>query len=70
MYQVVEMSHKEKVEMYRLVDKEKLIEMLIESNNHLHRITSPPKVVYPNQQLSEIIFDDEYYQNLKNALRK
>ena len=67
MYQVVEMSHKEKVEMYRLIDKEKLIEMLIESNNHLHRITSPPKVVYPNQQFSEIIFDDEYYQNLKNA---
>ena len=39
MYQVVEM--------YRLIDKENLIEMLIESNNHLHRITSPHKVAYP-----------------------
>jgi hypothetical protein len=50
MYQIVEMSHKEKVEMYRLIDKEKLIEMLIESNNHLHRVTTPLKVVYHDQQ--------------------
>ena len=44
MIQVVEMSHQEKVEMYRLVDKEKLIEMLIECNNTITRIT--PKVIF------------------------
>lgn len=46
MYQVVEMSHQEKVEMYRLIDKEDLIEMLIECNNVISRLT--PKVVLPS----------------------
>lgn len=46
MHQVAEMSHQEKVEMYRLIDKEKLIEMLIECNNHLKRLT--PVVVLPS----------------------
>jgi ArsR family metal-binding transcriptional regulator len=36
----VEISHNEKVEMYRLVDKEQLIEMLIEANNTVDRLTS------------------------------
>jgi sulfur transfer protein SufE len=40
MVQVNEMSHQEKVEMYRLVDKERLIEMLIESNKQLHKFTN------------------------------
>lgn len=46
MYQVVEMSYQEKVEMYRLIDKEDLIKMLIECNNLLSRLT--PKVVFPS----------------------
>lgn len=39
MVQVIEMSHQEKVEMYRMVDKENLIEMLIEANNVIRRLT-------------------------------
>lgn len=32
MYQIVETTYEQKVEMYRQIDKEKLIEMLIECN--------------------------------------
>jgi len=39
MVQVVEMSHKEKVEMYGMIEKERLIEMLIEANNVIRRLT-------------------------------
>lgn len=46
MIQKVEISHQEKVEMYRLIDKDKLIEMLIACNNHLNRLT--PVVVFPS----------------------
>ena len=42
MVHTIETSHQEKVEMYRMIDKERLIEMLIEANKHLARLT--PKV--------------------------
>lgn len=35
MMQVIETSHQEKVDMYMMLDKEQLIEMLIESNRLL-----------------------------------
>lgn len=37
--QVIEMTHSEKVEMYQMVKKDKLIEMLIEANNVINRLT-------------------------------
>ncbi len=37
--QVIEMTHSEKVEMYQMVEKDKLIEMLIEANNVINRLT-------------------------------
>lgn len=39
MNQTIEISHQEKVEMYRMIEKERLIEMLIEANKHLSRLT-------------------------------
>ncbi len=39
MMQVIEMTHSEKVEMYQMIEKDKLIEMLIEANNVITRIT-------------------------------
>lgn len=39
MMQVIEMTHSEKVEMYQMVEKDKLIEMLIEANNVINRLT-------------------------------
>ena len=44
MIQIVEMSHEEKVEMYMCIDKERLIEMLIEANNILSSLA--PKIEY------------------------
>ena len=38
MVQTVEMSHKEKVEMYQLIEKDRLIEMLIEANNVINKL--------------------------------
>jgi ArsR family metal-binding transcriptional regulator len=42
MVQVIEMTHKEKVEMYQLIEKDRLIEMLIEANNVIRNLT--PKI--------------------------
>jgi hypothetical protein len=42
MQRVIEMSHKEKVEIYQLIEKDRLIEMLIEANNVIERLT--PKI--------------------------
>lgn len=47
MYQVVEMSHKEKVEMYTALPKEKLVEMLIECNKQLQAFCKPTVVSDP-----------------------
>jgi hypothetical protein len=59
MVQVVEMLHQEKVEMYRLVDKEKLIEMLIQANLMLNSLT--PKInIYTNND-----HDPSYEDNSK-----
>ncbi len=46
MIQVSEMSHNEKVEIYQLIEKEKLIEMLIEANNVISKLTTTKSVVY------------------------
>jgi len=46
MYQVVEMSDKEKFEMYNDLEKEVIIGMLIECNKHLQRLT--PRIEYNN----------------------
>ena len=45
MVQDVETSHKEKIEMYRLIDKERLIEMLIECNRLLHLMSGRQRPV-------------------------
>lgn len=37
--QVIEMTHFEKVEMYQMIEKDRLIEMLIEANNVINRLT-------------------------------
>lgn len=39
MMQMIEMTNSEKVEMYQMVEKDKLIEMLIEANNVINRLT-------------------------------
>ena len=39
MMQVIEMTHSEKVEMYRMIEKDRIIEMLIEANNVINRLT-------------------------------
>jgi hypothetical protein len=44
MVQTIEMSYEEKVEMYQLVEKNKLIEMLIEANNVISKLT--PKIAF------------------------
>lgn len=43
MVQMIEMSDKEKYEMYNLLEKDAIIGMLIECNKYLQRLT--PKVV-------------------------
>lgn len=45
MVQIVKMSHQEKAEMYRMIDKESLIEMLIEANCQLSKLT-PTVIVF------------------------
>lgn len=42
MYQVIEMSDKEKFEMYNALEKDVIIGMLIECNKHLQKLT--PKI--------------------------
>lgn len=44
MNQVVEMSIEERKAMYRMIDKERLIEMLISANDNLTRLTTPLQV--------------------------
>lgn len=44
MLQVIEMTHSEKVEMYQMLEKEKLIEMLIEANIVIKQLTEVQKV--------------------------
>jgi len=39
MMQVIEMTHSEKVEMYQMIEKDRLIEMLIEANYVINRLT-------------------------------
>ena len=39
MMQVIEMTHSEKVEMYQMIEKDRLIEMLIEANNVINQLT-------------------------------
>ncbi len=41
MLQVVEMTHSEKVKMYQSVEKDELIEMLIEANNAIDQLSKP-----------------------------
>ncbi len=50
MVQKVEMSHKEKVKMYKMINKDKLIEMLIEANKHLSK---PQSVVILNTPICQ-----------------
>lgn len=47
MLQIKQMTKEEKIEMYEKLDKSQLIEMLIEANNHLDRLTKDikPKTV-------------------------
>lgn len=46
MLQVKEMTKEEKIEMYKKVDKSQLIEMLIEANNQLERLTKDIKPTF------------------------
>lgn len=50
MYQVMEMTHSEKVEMYQKYKKEEIIEMLIEANNVISRQTEELKIVHPKKR--------------------
>jgi len=49
MVQTSEMSHQEKVEIYRFLDKEQLIEMLIESNNMIKKLISKAQIYETNK---------------------
>lgn len=43
--QIVEMSHDDKVKMYKKLKKDELIEMLIEANNVIESLQTTPKVL-------------------------
>ena len=45
MIQIAEMTHKQKVKMYKKLKKRELIEMLIAANKVIE--TMPPAVIYP-----------------------
>lgn len=62
MNQVIEITDKEKHEMYSLLDKEQLIKMLIEANKQLDRITKDIKPIYDTSNLESfngLDFTDE-----------
>ena len=47
MVQVVQQTRQEKQEMYQLLSKEQLIDMLIESNEHLEMLVIEPYIYNP-----------------------
>jgi hypothetical protein len=57
MYQVIEQTHQEKVEMYRKLDKEELISMLIQANLVIDSLK--PTVTYVDE-LGNMIASDVY----------
>ena len=63
-YKIMEMTHVEKVKMYRKLSKSELIEMLIESNRQLWNI--PPVVSMPSESY-ETVFSDLCSCNPKNG---
>lgn len=66
MVQVIEISHQEKVEMYRMIDKERLIEMLIEANNVIRRLT--PTVTEAALSENNCLHDwDEGFNNVSKC---
>ena len=48
MWQVIEMTHSQKVEMYQAVEKDELIEMLIQANNVIEILTEVKNVQASN----------------------
>lgn len=70
MVQAVEMSHKEKVEMYQLIEKDRLIEMLIEANNNLNRIPPTVSILQPSSGNYSFVQKDtfDYKNELINLL--
>jgi len=63
MIQVLEMSHNEKVEVYQLIEKDKLIEMLIEANNVISKLTTNKSVVYTSNDSCKCLSSQCYLIN-------
>lgn len=66
MYKEVEMSHKEKMDMYMSLPKEKLAEMLIEANRMLSILVKPSLVIDANNSPTchhNYIQKDEYWRS-------
>lgn len=64
MLQIKQMTKEEKIEMYEKLDKSQLIEMLIEANNHLDRLTKDikPKTVDNINNLQSLNGKDFTYE--------
>lgn len=65
MMEVVEMSYKEKVELYRSIEKDTLIEMLIEANNVISKLTTDKTIVYTSNDYCKCLSSQCYLINGK-----
>jgi len=65
MLQVIQMSHSEKLEMYRLIEKDRLIEMLIEANNTINRLIEEKGLTY---KISEVDFNLEEKSDIPSSV--
>ena len=61
MMQVIEMTHSEKVEMYQMIEKDRLIEMLIEANNVINRLTEVKNLRIADVSGSLLTCQHEYF---------
>ena len=72
MLQIKEMTKEEKIEMYEKLDKSQLIEMLIEANNHLDRLTKDikPKIVDNINNLQSLNGKDFTYKLMCDTIEQ
>ena len=72
MLQIKQMTKEEKIEMYEKLDKSQLIEMLIEANNHLDRLTKDikPKTVDNINNLQSLNGKDFTYKLMCDTIEQ
>ena len=62
MVQVIEMTEREKYDMYMKLEKSEIVKMLIESNRQLDRVVNTLPIYHVSQQ-SELVCPTGYYPN-------